>query len=102
MRSTNNDRYRTDGAGKRRHRDYLVPLTAKLRHGRHIIPDPVVRPEAVRAKRRAADRRRKIAKTTERLIGWVEEFGHRTCGEWDNTDIRDLEASFRLVLEDVL
>jgi hypothetical protein len=55
-------------------------------------PDPVSRPAAVQAKRREADRKRKIQRTVERIVGVfnVDDDGYTNA------------AAIRAILEDVL
>jgi hypothetical protein len=77
---------------KKPHRDHLVPLRRKHPRRRYMRPDPVSRPAAVQAKRREADRKRKIQRTVERIVGVfnVDDDGYTNA------------AAIRAILEDVL
>jgi hypothetical protein len=66
---------------------------------RYIVPDPVVRPEAVRAKRRKADRARKIRKIVEKMVAALRSDCILMTYE---PDVRKAGDILQAILEDVV
>jgi hypothetical protein len=94
---TKNGRDHGKCVGRRRRQpdhSYLVPLREKRHERRYVVPDPLSRPEAVRAKRRKADRKRKITRTMWRIL---DVFDNGLSG--DGIVYPD---QIRAILEDVL